>query len=71
MSVRSRKLVGMLAIIVGLAIYAIAGVYVAIEYVPDNWLIELLYYCIAGTIWAFPARAVLVWIHKPDAAPEQ
>lgn len=67
MPVRTRKLAGMLVITFGLAAYTIAAVYVAIEILPDQWLVELLYYLIAGTIWALPARALLVWIHKPDA----
>jgi hypothetical protein len=71
MPVRYRKLVGMLIISIGLVIYAITAVYIAIEVLPDNWLIELLYYCIAGTIWAFPARTLLVWIYKVNATPKQ
>ncbi len=57
----------MLAVSIGLAAYTLAAVYAAIELLPENRLIELLYYCIAGTVWAFPARGLLVWMHRPDA----
>ncbi len=70
MPVRTRKFVGMFILCVGLIVYTIGAVYVATSFLPDNWFIELLYYVIAGTIWALPARALLVWIHKPDAVAE-
>lgn len=65
MGVRNRKIIGMAALVVCLAIYTLAGVYVAVTYIPGHWLIRLAYYAIAGIGWAFPARALLTWIHAP------
>lgn len=68
MTVRTKKLVGMLFLTFALALYVGACFYVAVTFLPDHWLIELVYYAIVGTAWAFPARAVLVWMHRTDQA---
>ncbi len=67
MGIRNRKIFGMALLIVGLAVYALAGVYVAVTYIPDHWLVQLAYYAIAGVGWAFPAKSLLTWIHAPLA----
>jgi len=67
MNVRNRKIFGMALLIVCLAIYTLAGVYVAVTYIPDHGLIQFIYYTIAGIAWAFPARSLLTWIHAPLA----
>jgi len=54
----------MLGLSVALALYAGLCVYVAIEFLPSQWLAELVYYAAAGTLWAFPAKAILTWIYR-------
>jgi len=68
MTVRTKKLVGMLFLTFALGLYAMACFYVAVTFLPNHWLIELAYYAIVGTAWALPARAVLVWMHRTDQA---
>jgi len=64
---RSRKLVGMAGLLIGLFVYAMAVVYVAVEFLPSHWALELIYYTVFGIAWAFPAKRLMVWIHAPDA----
>ncbi len=67
MNARTRKLIGMMILLLGLAGYTLAGVYVAITYIPEHWLVRLGYYIFAGLAWAYPARALLTWMHRPLA----
>jgi hypothetical protein len=67
-TVRTKKLVGMLILTFALALYAVACVFTAITFLPDQWLIELVYYAIVGTVWAIPARALLIWMHHTEDA---
>ena len=64
---RTRKLVGMAFLLTCLGVYALAGVYIAVEYLPDNRFVELVYYAVVGIAWAFPAKYLLIWIYAPDA----
>ena len=67
---RSRKLVGMAGLLIGLVVYTMAVVYVAVEFLPDHWAAELIFYTVFGVAWAFPAKYLMVWIHAPDADPQ-
>jgi len=58
------------------AIATIAGVLFIIAYVvaaitlPDlvprlHWTLEALYWCVAGIVWVFPIRWLMLWsVHK-------
>ena len=61
----------MLFMIIALIIYAFVAVYVAIEFLPEHWLAELVYYTIIGIAWAFPAKKLMVWMHAPDAYKDE
>ena len=67
MWIGNRKIIGMVFLIIGLAVYTLSAVFVAVTYLPNHWLIQLVYYTIVGIGWAFPAKHLLVWIHAPDA----
>ncbi len=67
MGIQTRKIFGMALLIVCLGFYALAGVYVAVSYLPEHWLIQLAYYTVAGIGWALPARSLLTWIYAPQA----
>ena len=64
---RTRKLMGMAGLLIGLVVYAAGVLYVAVEYLLDHWAAQLIYYTIFGVAWAFPAKYLMVWIHAPDA----
>jgi len=64
---RTRKLVGMAGLLIGLFVYSMGVLYVAVEFLPDHWAAQLIYYTIFGVAWAFPAKYLMVWIHAPDA----
>lgn len=57
----------MIVLTVLLCAYAFAAMLVAVVLqVNDSWLIEVLYYFVAGLAWIVPAGAIIWWMQKPD-----
>ncbi len=68
MTVRQRKLVGvliMLAILVGYAVVAASLAEIVLGGAPT--LVQILYYAAAGLLWVVPAGLVIRWMQRPDA----
>ena len=64
---RLRILFGMILLLVGLGLYAIAVMRVAVLILPDNLWIETFYYLILGTVWIYPAAKLTGWMQDlPD-----
>lgn len=55
-----RKLIGGIAIVLGLCAYAAAAVTLG-NRLPDHWLVHLLFYPVAGILWVWPAARVVRW----------
>lgn len=68
MTLRTRKFIGAIALLVLLTVYALAAMMVAIVLqVSASKLVELLYYPIAGLLWVLPAMWLVKWMQRPDA----
>ncbi len=68
MTLRTRKFVGAVALIVFLAFYALAAMMVAIVLqVSASKAAELIYYPVAGLLWVLPAMWLVKWMQRPDA----
>lgn len=68
MTLRTRKLVGAIALLVYLALYALAAMMVAIALqVNGSKLAEIIYYPVAGLLWVLPAMWLVKWMQRPDA----
>ena len=68
MTIRTRKLVGAIALIVFLAVYALMAMMAAIVLqVNANKVVELIYYPVAGLLWVLPAMWLIKWMQRPDA----
>jgi hypothetical protein len=65
---RLRILVGTAALVLGLALYALAVMLVAVELVPEHWAVEAVFYLVAGIAWIVPAARLTRWMQAPDAA---
>lgn len=63
MSPRLKKLIGLFILLPGLLAYIMAAVVVA-DHVPEFWLIKLLYFMVAGVLWAFPMKYLIVWMNR-------
>jgi len=67
MNIRTRKLIGAVALLAFLAVYALIALAVAIVLqVNDSKLIELSFYVIAGLLWVIPAGLLVRWMVRPD-----
>ena len=64
MNPRAKRAVAALAVLIFLAAYvwaviAIGGV------LPDHWLIDLVFYAVAGVAWGVPLIPILKWAERP------
>lgn len=65
MTPRLKKLLGLFILLPGIAVY-IAGAITLADFVPDFWLLKLIYFVCAGIAWAPPAHLLMRWM---EAAP--
>lgn len=67
MNIRTRKLVGTVALLVFLAVYALLAMMLAVVLqVSDSKLVELMFYIVGGMAWVLPAAWLVRWMQKPD-----
>jgi hypothetical protein len=68
MSLRIRKLVGTILLLVTLVAYSWIMTSIAITVLPQaNKWIELVYYMVAGLAWVVPAGFIIHWMHREPA----
>jgi Protein of unknown function (DUF2842) len=65
MSVRIRKLIGVIALFALVTIWALLAMAIA-QFPPifNNHLIAALYYVVAGIGWVLPAMPLIKWMSK-------
>jgi len=59
---RLRILFGMVLLIALLGIYALLVMSLAVRILPDQTLVEVLYYLVTGTVWIYPAAKLTRWM---------
>jgi hypothetical protein len=65
MRMRTRKLLGTIALLVFVLVYSLAAMMVAIALqVNASKFVEMAYYVVAGLIWVIPAGAIIWWMQK-------
>jgi len=71
LSPRTKKLIGTIAIIVWLPVYALVAMRVGVAVLPEaGRLLTLLYYAVTGTAWIVPVGLMLPWMHRePEHRP--
>ena len=62
-----RKMVGAVALVALVVIYALVATTIAVAKLSDApaWA-HLLYFFVTGILWVLPAMAVVSWMLKPD-----
>jgi hypothetical protein len=68
MTIRVRKLVGMLLLMALICVWALLAMGIAVTVLPQvgmGW--ALLYYAIVGMGWVLPAMPIISWMQRPDA----
>jgi hypothetical protein len=73
MTMRTRKLVGAILLMLCLAGYALVTVIVAVVLQVRNvgGLVEALFYVVAGLAWVIPAALLIRWMERPDAPADR
>lgn len=65
---RLKKLIGAVMILLWIALYALVAMGVAVHVLPHgNWVAQLVYYALAGTLWIIPIGLLLPWMHREPA----
>lgn len=66
MSLRLRKFLGAVALLVLILVYALLAMFIAIVLqVRDvGGLAQLAYYVLAGLLWVLPAAAIVWWMQQ-------
>ena len=64
---RLRKLIGTAVLVVFVSVYALTAMTVAAAKLPGtSWLVQLIYFMVAGLAWVIPAAPLVSWMQKPD-----
>ncbi len=68
MNPRVRKAIGGIGMLVFLAFYAVVMVTIA-GHLPDNKLVELVFFVVAGIGWCVPLFPLIYWMEKGRLRP--
>ena len=63
MPARLRKLIGLPAVLLFLAAYIAAVIWVA-DRLPHHWLVELVFFGVAGIAWGAPLIPLFRWMNR-------
>jgi hypothetical protein len=67
MSIRIRKLIGAVALLVLVSAWALLAMALAQSALTDiNGFIAAIYYVVAGLGWVLPAMPIISWMSKPS-----
>lgn len=68
MSIRVRKLIGAVALLVLVTVWALLAMAVAqFAFSSSNNLVAWIFYVVAGLGWVLPAMPVVSWMSRPGA----
>jgi Protein of unknown function (DUF2842) len=59
-----RLAIGTIALLLGLALYALLAMRLAVAVLPEGVLVQTLFYLAAGLAWVWPAALVVRWIQR-------
>jgi hypothetical protein len=67
MTIRPRKLIGAIALMVLVVVWALlAMAFAQAPFIFENPWIAGLYYLLAGIGWVLPAMPLVAWMSRPD-----
>jgi hypothetical protein len=65
MQPRLKKLIGTIALLLWLCVYALIAMGIGVRVLPHaGVLVTALYYALAGTLWIVPVGLMLPWMHR-------
>ena len=63
MGPRTRKAIGSAAILLFLLFYVGVAGWIG-DKLPNQWLVKLVFYAVAGTAWGAPLIPLLTWMNR-------
>lgn len=67
MPIRQRKLIGTVALLVLVIVWALVAMALAQSMLTAvNGLVAAIYYVVAGMGWVLPAMPIVSWMSRPD-----
>ncbi len=67
MKIRTRKLLGTVALLRLAAVWSLMGMTVAqLPWLADSGLRQAIFYVVAGMGWVLPAMPIVSWMLRPD-----
>jgi hypothetical protein len=67
MTMRTRKLIGTVAMLILVCVWALLGMALAQSALTNiNGWVATIYYVIVGLGWVLPAMPLISWMSKPD-----
>jgi NhaP-type Na+/H+ or K+/H+ antiporter len=67
MSIRARKFIGTIALLVLVSVWALLAMALAQSVLTNiNGFVATLYYIVAGLGWVLPAMPLISWMARPD-----
>jgi Protein of unknown function (DUF2842) len=69
MSIRTRKFVGTIALLLLVMVWGLLAMALAQSVLMDiNGFVATIYYIVAGLGWVLPAMPLISWMARPDRA---
>jgi hypothetical protein len=69
MSIRTRKFVGTIALLLLVVVWGLLAMAFAQSVLTDiNGFVAAIYYIVAGLGWVLPAMPLISWMARPDRA---
>ena len=67
MKIRTRKLLGTVALLLLAAVWSLMGMVVAqAPWLANSGVLQAAFYVVAGLGWVLPAMPIVSWMSRPD-----
>jgi hypothetical protein len=67
MTIRTRKFLGTVALLVLVVVWSLMGMAVAqMPWLANSGLAQAVFYVVAGIGWVLPAMPIISWMARPD-----
>jgi hypothetical protein len=68
MTIRTRKFIGAIALLILAFVWSMIGMAVAqFPVIANSGMLQWLYYVVVGMGWVLPAMPIVSWMLRPDA----
>ncbi|MBR0796075.1 DUF2842 domain-containing protein [Bradyrhizobium jicamae] len=69
MAIRTRKLLGTIALLILVLVWSLLGMTVAqTPWLANSGWLQAIFYVVAGLGWVLPAMPIVAWMSRPDRA---